>query len=202
MIELNSITVVLLLEALLALFLIIFSWFLFARKKVSGGYSTSNTLINKLKKAEDRKEDNLSELITSHLEPELQNKLLAEVKSNERRLYKQIIRIFLDKDAKLLGRVNQHIDKFSESYCKIISHVSNDIVSEEKIKESRLLTENERLEEQLAIAMRTIEEISSEYSRVFSGAKRLELENSSKKILDIFHSARQQVKATTDITEG
>jgi len=60
-----------------------------------------------------------------------------------------------------------------------------------------LTEDNNRLAEQLTVAMSTMDEISDEYTRVFSGTQtELELENSSKKMFSIFQKAGQKISKT------
>jgi hypothetical protein len=120
-------------------------------------------------------------------------------------LYQQIIRIFLNRDATVLGDIDQQIDKISEPYCKMLSYSSGSKDDTDKVKQQeqendQLTRENERLGEQLTIAMNTMDEISAEYTRVFSGTQtELELENSSKKMFSIFQQASQKIKASTEL---
>lgn len=207
MMELNSITVVILMEALLALFLLTFALLLFLRKKSIGDQDVSRNVIDNFQNTEDVKVEKLSAIVTAHcnIEPELLNELLDEVKSSERHLYQQIIRMFLTRDGKLLEDIELHINQLSEPYCKFLTHSSDSTVvagkvNEQEQKNSQLIEENGRLSEQLTIAMSTMDEISAEYSRVFSGTQtELELGNSSKKMFAIFQNAGVQIKTTTEI---
>jgi len=195
MVELDSVVVVVMVEALLALSLVIVLLLFFARKKKDKEQIALSALIDKVQDTEKIKVKKMNELISTHcdLEPGVINELLVEVQTSERNLYQQIIKIFLNRDIQLLGDIDLHIENLAEPYCKLLSHVSGggDEV-EEKIQ--KLTADNERLSEQLTIAMDTMDEISAEYTRVFSGSQtELELENSSKKMFEIFHSAGKQV---------
>lgn len=194
-------------EALLALFLLTFALLLFLRKKSIGDQDVSRNVIDNFQNTEDVKVEKLSAIVTAHcnIEPELLNELLDEVKSSERHLYQQIIRMFLTRDGKLLEDIELHINQLSEPYCKFLTHSSDSTVvagkvNEQEQKNSQLIEENGRLSEQLTIAMSTMDEISAEYSRVFSGTQtELELGNSSKKMFAIFQNAGVQIKTTTEI---
>lgn len=207
MIELNSIMVVFMAEAVLALFLLIFALLLFSRKKAMGAQEASGKVIDKLQDTESIKAEKLRTLISAHcnIDANLLNELLAEVKTSERHLYQQIIRMFLNRDSKVLEEIDQQIDKISESYCKILTHSSGgvadaDEANRQELKNDQLVSENERLGEQLTIAMNTMDEISAEYTRVFSGTQtELELENSSKKMFAIFQQAGQKIKTATEL---
>jgi len=195
MVELDSVMFVVMLEALLALSIVISLILFLARKKKQKEQLASNELIDKLQDTEKIKVKQMNELISTHceLEPGRVNELLEEVQTSERNLYKQIIKIFLNRDIKLLGNIDQHIESLAEPYCKLLSHSSGG-GSEVEEQIQKLTSDNERLSEQLTIAMNTMDEISAEYTRVFSGTQtELELENSSKKMFEIFHQAGKQI---------
>ncbi len=201
MVELNSVLMLFMLEASVVLFILILLIFLFSKNNRKKEYAASAKVIDQLQDTENIKAKKLASLFSTHckLEQEVLNSLLTEIKSSERNLYQQIIKTFLTRDVKLLGKIEQQIDKISEPYCKVISHASSgkveDKESEEKLQ--RLTEENKRLAEQLTIAMNTMDEISAEYTRVFSGTQtELELENSSKKMFDIFQQASQKIGET------
>lgn len=209
MVELDSIIVVLLLEAVIAFFLVLITVYLFARGKSKGDQLVSNKVIAKLKKTGSKKSEKLSALINAHVDidsVEL-NEILAEMESSERQLYKQIIKMYLKRDVNALLSIDKRIDDFSEPYFKIMGYsvaktgdTDKQQMDEKKVQ---LLTEqNEQISEQLTIAMTTIDEISAEYSKVFAGTQtELELANSSKKMMDLFKQASQKI-ATLSLEEG
>ena len=203
MIELNSVFVVLMVEGFAGLILLVLGFFLFSRTKNLGEQATASKLIDKLEDTENIKAKQLESMIAENctIEPDVVKGLLNEISSSERILYRQMIQMFLNRDVELLNDMGQYIDNISEPYCKIIRHSSGNgegsgtlKVTEEKIEE--LMSKNERLSRQLTVAMNTMDEISSEYTRVFSGTQtELELENSSKKMLAIFHDSERQLRA-------
>jgi len=205
MIEIDSIILVFMAEALLAFFLLILVWFFISKKKTTGDELASEKVIEKLQDTENIKAKQLSILISTHcdLEPAKVNEVLADIRSNERQLYKQIIQVYLNRDVEALETIDQHIDQLSEPYCKLLARSSESAVDTDKIKKEqqeakKLINENERLREQLTVAMNTMDEISAEYTRVFSGTQtELELDNSSKKMFMIFRQAEQQIKETS-----
>jgi len=202
MIELNSVFVVLMAEALAGLIFLLLGFFLFSKKQVLGEQTAANKLIDKLENTEDIKTKQIEDMITENcnIEPDVVKKLLNEISSSERVLYQQMIKMFLNRDVELLNEMDQYIDNISEPYCKIIRHSSSNVaesgapeVVEDKIE--KLMQEIARLGKQLTISLNTMDDISSEYTRVFSGTQtELELENSSKKMISIFHDAEQQIK--------
>lgn len=202
MIELNSIFVVLMAEALAGLIFLLLGFFLFSKKQTLGEQTAANTLIDKLEDTEKVKTKQLEDMITENcnIEPDVVKGLLNEISSSERVLYQQMIKMFLNRDVELLNEMDLYIDNISEPYCKIIRHSSSNVaesgtleVAEDKIE--RLNQEIARLGKQLTISLDTMDDISAEYTRVFSGTQtELELENSSKKMIGIFRDAEQQVK--------
>lgn len=202
MIELNSITVILMAEALAALCLIILIFFFLSKKKSSGEQVAAHKLIDKLEDTENFKSKKLGEMISEHCEisqDELKE-LMKEISQSERVLYQKIIKIFLNKDTSLLKGIDKQIDKLSEPYCKLLTDFSGGTANTEKIqkvddKVSLHINENQRLNEQLATAMNTMDEITKEYTKVFAGTQtELELENSSKKMFAVFRDAEQRIK--------
>lgn len=206
MVELNSIVFVIMVEALLALFLVIFIWLLLSKKKAARDQKVSHDLIDKIQDNEKNKEKELTEIFVTHfnLEKTLEKELLTEMISSERHLYQQIIQLFLKKDVDVLNSIHQQVDNVSKPYHKLLGYSSEKEVvdtgplEEQKKINQQLTQENELLGEQLVIAIKTMDEISDEYTRVFSGTQtELELENSSKKMFAIFQQAEQEIKATT-----
>ncbi len=202
MIELNSVFVVLMTEAFAGLILLTVGFLLFSRKKDLGEQTAAHKLIDKLEDNEYTKTKKLEDMITENcnIAPDEVKELLNEISSSERILYQQIIQMFLNRDVEMLNDMDQYIDGISEPYCKIIRYSSGNTeesnaleVAEDKIES--LMQQAERLGEQLTVSMKTMDEISAEYTRVFSGTQtELELENSSKKMFSIFQDAEQRIK--------
>jgi len=210
MIEINSVIVILMAEALAALFLFVLVFMFFAKRKKSNGEVSASDLIDKVEVTEHLKVKNLQKLIQDNcsIEPDVLDALLKEITSNERILYQQIIQLFLKKDSDVLNNIDEHIDNLSEPFCKLLIHSSSNEMESGKSaavedKLQRLMQENSRLSEQLSVAMNTMDEISAEYTRVFSGRQtELELENSSKKMFEIFNTAEQEIKEQSKDAEA
>lgn len=210
MIELDSIIVILMIEGLFALLLVIVALYLFSSHKSKGDQLASNKVIARLKDTGNLKAKKLTTLVATNvdIEPAELNEILAEMKSSERQLYKQIIQLYLKRDVDALANIDQQIDRFSEPYFKVLAHsvggaVDTETIEEYEKKNYLLMEQNDRLGEQLSLAMATIDEISSEYSKVFSGTQtELELKNSSKKMLGLFQQASQKMATTANNTEG
>ncbi|MCQ8117197.1 hypothetical protein [Methylomonas rosea] len=140
-------------------------------------------------------------LATAEIEP-----LLQEVNASERAVFEGVIRLFLKRELVLLSEIEQRIGRLTEPYQNLLANrgavapvaavqdspQANQLAGMERI--------NQQLVRQLDNAMKTIDEMSAEYTRVFSGNQTaLELENSSKKMLQIFHDAERGVRES--ITE-
>ena len=211
MIELNSLFFVLMIEALVGLCVVLLGIFLFFRNKSALGQQAAHKLIDIYDDATGTKNRNLDNMISDHcnMDPQLQQALLSEINYNERALYQQIIQLYLNRDVELLKEIGQYINDLTEPYCKIIRHTSEsasvkdtspmeevtEVIPIDEDKTQMLLQKNEQLEEQLSVAMNTMDEISAEYTRVFSGTQtELMLENSSKKMFDIFDGAEKSIK--------
>ncbi|MCK4841673.1 MAG: hypothetical protein KAT04_07290 [Methylococcales bacterium] len=204
MIELDSVVVVLVLEVLAVLLLLILGFLLFSKNKRSKENAASHYLINKLEKNEHNKAETLRKLVSEScvMEKDELTDWLAQVSYNDKLLYKQIIKMFLNRDVKLLTDIDKHVDNLSKPYFKLLDFAAIATEESEEMKAAKnkinnLIGENKLLTEQLSMAKKTMDEISAEYTRVFSGTQtELELENSSKKMLKTFKYAEQQVKAS------
>jgi len=205
MIELDSIIVILMIEGLVALLLVVIALYLFSSHKSKGEQLASNKVIRKLKDSGNIKAKKLSSLVATHvdIEPNELNEILTEMKSSERQLYKHIIQMYLKRDVDALATIDKKIDDFSEPYFKMLAHSVSDTIdieseSEDKKTIDLLVDQNEKLSEQLTLAMGTIDEISAEYSKVFTGQQtELELKNSSKKMLGLFQQTCQNISAAS-----
>jgi len=192
-------------EGLVALLLVVIALYLFSSHKSKDEQLASNKVIRKLKDSGNIKAKKLSSLVATHvdIEPNELNEILAEMKSSERQLYKHIIQMYLKRDVDALATIDQKIDSFSEPYFKMLAHSVSDTVDSESESEDKktidlLVDQNEKLSEQLTLAMGTIDEISAEYSKVFTGQQtELELTNSSKKMLGLFQQTCQKISAAS-----
>ena len=207
MIELNAILAVLMAEALICLVVLVLSYFIVNANKKTKQHLAADKLIKKIKKTTLERSENLADLVAEHcvIEPEVQQQLLEDINTQERTLYQQIIRLFLGRDAALLNKIDSSIRGLSEPYCKMLeTSANNDTagVSATELntanqKAIQLQEENTRLSEQLHTALATMDEISSEYTRIFNGTKsETELQNSCKKMLQTYRDAESQVKAS------
>ncbi len=210
MIELNPITVVLLVEALIVLLLLMLIFLLINRNKNSANQTAVHKLINKLEKDEKYKTNDLEKIFieTCGIGSDISEEFINEIGIKERKLYTQIVKIFFKKDIKLLTKIDQHINNLSESY---INLASNAVLNNQKDgielefakgKINDLRQENDVLQEKLTAATSTMKEVSEEYMRVFRGTQtELELRKSSIKMFKTFRETEKQIKKSVKTTE-
>ncbi len=207
MMALDSAIVILMAEALGVITILAVAWFFVARNRRGKELDAIHQFIDQQDEQALVKNQPLDELLSNGcgLDRELVNAILQEVTDCERNLYQRIIQLFLQRDMTLLNEIDQGIGNLSEPYCRVISKMA--ATGSDKTasgagaaaggdhQAAGLERINQQLMRQLDTAMKTIDEITAEYTRVFSGNQTaLELENSSKKMLQIFHEAEQAIK--------
>lgn len=215
MIELNSVIVILMAEALVALLLLVIGIWLWSRKKKSGDFVIARTLINELDESKTVRSEKLEELISQQgvVNPELQI-LLKEIDVRQKALYRQIIQLYLNHDPGLLKAVDETIQDLAQPYSAMLKHAGSPVpvsnlspvikeveydngLDAAKQKIMRLSIENTALTEQLRLALKTLDEVSDEYSRVFNGNKsEAELQASYKRLVRVFQVIEGEVKKT------
>jgi hypothetical protein len=132
--------------------------------------------------------------------------MLQKLSVHETTLIQRIIQMYLQRDPALLTDIDQLISNINQYYCQLLTQThpleSNSSQAEanasdtaQEVKTLNLEHVNELLIKQLDTAMHTIEDMSNEYTRVFSGNQTaLELENSSKKMLQLFIETEQTLR--------
>ncbi len=202
MVPLDSLAIVFVLEALIG-----FSLFssvlliIFSRRK-NQERDAVGKLINRLRKVENDRVQELSDILNEigHLAPDQLETLLEEIKQHEKALYQQIFRLFLDRDVKLLGKIQQRIKDLSQPYLDLLKDLPQPVPdlsgelqqAQDEIK--RLQAESEQLAKQLEIAMETIDRVSSEYTNMFGGGNSKEaLEASRSKILQTLKDNERRI---------
>lgn len=209
MIELDSALIILLIECLAVLLLILIGIFIFNTNRRSREHSAANEMISFLEDTEAAYIKELEDLIRDHcvLGEEALNDVVQDIRKNKSAVHKNVLTIFLKKDISLIKKVEQHINKISAIYCQLLQEPGGQTASsavdasEIDSQIAQLQHENNILSEQLLTAMQTMDEISAEYTKVFSGTQSdLELENSRKKMLKVFHEAEKilQLSPTGD----
>ena len=172
-----------------------------SRSKHEQEIATIESFIGQFEKNESIKSGLLETILLEKcdLKPELTADILQKVSESERALLQRIVQMLLLRDPKCLAEIEQLIVKLSEPYCTVLAGTELGFAEiDDGRKNSKVVgleKVNKQLVRQLETAMQTIDEISSEYTRVFSGHQTLlELDNSSKKMQQIFKDIEQRIK--------
>jgi hypothetical protein len=181
---------ILMAEAILGLLILALVLFFNYRKKVTREMNEIDSFITQLDEEIELKNKPLNQLLsqTCKLDRHTVDKTLTEVSEAERSLLHSVIRLFMQREMSLLSDLNENIGNLSQPYYDIIKKVASQSPKTETTESSSGLEHiNQQLVRQLETAMQTIDEITAEYTRVFSGNQtELELENSRKKMLKVF----------------
>lgn len=205
MMILDSAVFILMAEGLMGSVLLVLGLFVLTRYKRNKEMAEVELFVNRLADEEVLKSQMLEKILLQdcRIEPSVVAVVIQEVSSAERALMRRVVQLFLQRDPGLLNDIDQLIANLSDPYCKILADKITDaepesgdssrMNSNEKI--AGLERINQQIVRQLDTAMQTIDEITAEYTRVFSGNQTaLELENSSKKMQQIFMDAEHRIK--------
>lgn len=204
MIELDATLAILMLEALIVLIGLVLLFIVMNANKKNKEHAAADSLIKKVNKSSAERNENLTDVLTNirAIDLEMQQQVMQDISAQERQLYQEIVRLFLQKDVSTLSKIDNCIKGLSEPYFKLIqtqsgagdSAVSSDDISSAQQTISKLQTTCKRLSDQLNTALSSVDEISSEYSRIFNGTKNEEeLQKSCKKMLHLYRQAQQQL---------
>lgn len=213
MLQIDSLTFVLLSELMIGLIIGILAylmWLLGCKKR---DRAIVRNFIESLKETEEERIEELKQrlLDTTTASEEALAVVLDEFNLQENTLYKQIIEVFLHHNMKSVVDIDARIRAITEPFCKLLADAKggDEAVLQDLNKARRLLEEqnarltrqrfeSNQLSEQLATALETLDEVSSEYSKMFGASKSAEeLEVSQKKVLNIFRQAEMRVKQIT-----
>ena len=181
--------------------LLLVVFFARARSKYGKEIAEIERFISRFEEEEPLKIGVLENILLENcgLKPDLAADILQQVLVSERALLQRIVHMLLKRDSTCLPEIEQLIAKLSKPYCNLLTETelgfaeSSNLRKETKVFELEKV--NKQLVRQLETAMQTIDEISSEYTRVFSGHQtQLELDNSSKKMQQIFKDIEQRIK--------
>lgn len=211
MMALDSALVILMAEALAVMVLLALAMFFWSRSKRGKELAEVDRFITQMADEVELKNRLLEEILVKNcgVDGKAAAVTLQEVGEAERALMQRVIQMFLQRDPALLSEIDQLIANLSDPYCKLMAggdDVKAGAVSGGSVasgtgevgnkKVAGLEHINQQLVRQLDTAMQTIDEITSEYTRVFSGNQTaLELENSCKKMQQVFLDAEQRIKA-------
>jgi len=190
--------IILMVELLAGVVLLAGILFFMSRKKQNREIEAIDKFISKFDEQMFLKNQPLEQLLTDNcgLDKQAIDNVLHEVSESERALLHSVIQFFLHREMALLSQIDQKIGQLSAPYQRLLSDVAaGKTKPDPTMSPPGLERINAQLVLQLDTAMKTIDEISAEYSRVFAGHQsQLELENSSKKMLQIFQSTIDAIK--------
>lgn len=212
MIEVNSLAAVFMVEGLAGAVLFIAVIIFIVVRRRARDRNAAGEFITHIKQAEAGRSKLLGKAISESCDME-QAKLdavLSEVSSCEKSLYQKVVQMFLSRDAVLLNGIDQSIQALTIPFCRLLSEVSEKIrddpelaaameaaqaeIERLKTESDRLKMESERLSKQLSMAMETMDEISSEYTKMFGSSKEAEeLDMSRKRMLNTYSRAEQRL---------
>ncbi len=206
MIEVNSLFAVFVVEGMVALFLLVFIAFFSMSRRKSKERSAAKNLVNKLKKGEKSRREELSVRLSDScgLKESAIDDVLAEIDGNEKELYQKIVTMVLGRDATLLFEIDKSVQVLSEPFCKLLDKLStmekvdpamSDLIETANTEIQQLRDEREKLSKQLSTAMETMDEVSQEYSKMFGSPKQAEeLDSSRKRMLNTYKRAAMKMQ--------
>lgn len=205
MIQLDSLILAFLVEAIAGLLLLVaVTWFFYYHNKKKDRSAAIN-LINELKKNEGARNQDLTNIMADAgaCNQESFENLVTEVANCERTFYRHIVKMFLDRDSSMLAEVDKRVQALSEPYCAFITQIAENTDADPATAEAietanseidRLTSDTRRLSEQLSITLETMNNVSSEYANMFGGTKEAEeLERSRKKMLSFYKNAENRI---------
>ncbi|MDX2427044.1 MAG: hypothetical protein QNK15_12410 [Cycloclasticus sp.] len=199
----DLLTWVLLAEVLLVAVGILCLLIFVASRQKKTTHKAIQTLTKKIKKNISARKEKVDEDGSfSSFNDKLIDELFDEVQQKESKMYQHIARIFLKKEADDLKSLDVYMNEISEPYLKALKEV----IDQSQIKTqggtdlsmlnselALVVNENERLSEQLTLALKTLDEVSNEYANMFDGKKeREELNSSRARVLDHFYQVLQK----------
>lgn len=197
MMALDSAMVIIMAEVLLTMVVLAGVLFYVSRKKRARELKEINSFLNLMEEQALLKNQPLDKLLreTCGFDTLVVRDTLKNVSQSERELMQKIIQLFLQREMALLNEIDRSIGNLSEHYCQLLNHLAAMPRADADGNAQALERINQQLVRQLDTAMQTIDEITGEYTRVFAGNQSgLELENSSKKMLQIFQDSIRNIK--------
>lgn len=201
MMGLDTALAILSLEALGVMTVACLAFFLISRKKRNTDIQAIDDYITQLDENTATRNQPLDHLLSSKcgMDRATVDSALQEITDSERALLQIIIKLFLQREIGLLSEIDEKISNLSEPYCQLLGkmHLNGAAAASNSTANSNdqgLEFINQQLVRQLNTAMQTIDDITAEYTRVFSGNQTaLELENSRKKMMQIFQDTEHKI---------
>lgn len=208
MMGLDSALVILMAEALLGLVILVLVLWFMSRRKRGNELASIDAFISQMQEATVLKNQPLDQLLSQQcgFNREQVESVLQQVSDSERALFQRIIQMFLLRETAILAEIDQRIGELSDPYCQIIIEMAADRHEQRSGAgaggaAAEFEHANQLLSRQLKTAMQTIDDVTAEYARVFSGQQTaLELENGRKKMLETFLRAEEEIKQNLQIS--
>ena len=206
MTEINSAAFILMAEALTVVIILTVAFFAINRNKQGKEIAEIDQFIKRLAEDEEIKAQLLATILLDEcgIETEKASAVLKQVSGAEKVLLRRIIEMFLQRNPSLLPNIEQLIANLSDPYFRLLADIRQvqtdqapPLTSDDNTLNLKVVAiehVNQQLVKQLDTAMQTINEMTAEYTRVFSGHQSaLELENSGKRMLQIFQDAELRI---------
>ena len=193
---------VLLVETILVALVVLFIIFFVLGKDKKEQRKAVSAITKKFKKnCSQRNAEVTADLAFASVDGELLDGFLQEVEQKEAKLYRQIMSVFLQKDVSLIKACDKSIAEVSAVYWeglrKSVRHspgaINDDKVAPVEAELKEALIEQERINSELTTALTTLDEVSAEYSHLFSSSKdQQELAESKERMLACFQLASKE----------
>ncbi len=198
-----------LIEALILTLAVLAAVFWFWHKQQHRDRKAALHLIDRLKGAVSGQSGELAAVLgdIATLPEDRRDEFIDAVLAQEKTLYRQILKLFLERDGRLLPQVEKQVRALTELYRELLRQLPGDEAGvgtpaqdDEELRLARekinhLQNEVDELARQLQVAMDTIESLSSEYTRMFAPDRTSEeLETSRKRILATLQSSQRRLQ--------
>lgn len=210
MLQIDSLTFVLISELTIGLLVLIIGYLIWMLGRKNRDQNAVRDFVGRLK---DTEEDRLLELrerlqaLTNTSEENLAM-VLSEFSLQEKTLYKQIIEVFLHRSMESVMAIDARVRAITEPFCKLLAESkgtdhsvledlekARQLIEDQNARMKQVRFESSQLGEQLSTALETLDEVSSEYAKMFGESKNAdELEVSQKKMLNVFHQAELKAR--------
>lgn len=208
--QVDSLTFILISELSVGLLVAIIIVLVWTLRRKNREQAAAQNFIERLKETEDERIDELKQRLkaSTRASEEQLAYALEEFSLQEKTLYKQIIEVFLRRNLDSVLSIDTRVKAITEPFCKLLSdskgvdesvlhdlRKARQLLEEQTNRTKQLRFETNQLAEQLNSALETLDEVSSEYSKMFGESKSAEeLEVSQKRILNVFRQAEMKVK--------
>jgi hypothetical protein len=206
MIEVHSLTAVLGAELLVVLVLILLFLLWRGSSRTRKDQAKANDLVTRINAEHTRRLENLGSRIfetIADFPAEKREQSMSAVALKENELYRHVIRAFLNHDMDKLAELDRYVHGLSEPYCQLIADLIDHLPKgnaqqkaeqglEERLSVAEAVAQEsqakaEQINHQLTLALSTLDEVSSEYTKMFNEARSAEeLNHSRKRMLEAF----------------